>query len=53
MLCGGTDEVLGILFFAGVGALTAASRCTYAFARYDTSESPGEDGMAGALTGGQ
>jgi len=26
--------VLGILFFAGVGALTAASRCTYAFARY-------------------
>jgi len=25
--------VLGILFFAGVGALTAASRCTYAFAR--------------------
>lgn len=27
------DEVLGILFFAGVGSLTAASRCTYAFAR--------------------
>ncbi|KAF2660246.1 amino acid permease-like protein [Lophiostoma macrostomum CBS 122681] len=25
--------ILGILFFAGVGALTAASRCTYAFAR--------------------
>lgn len=25
--------LLGILFFAGVGALTAASRCTYAFAR--------------------
>jgi len=24
--------ILGILFFAGVGALTAASRCTYAFA---------------------
>ncbi|KAI1006051.1 hypothetical protein K3495_g2169 [Podosphaera aphanis] len=24
--------LLGILFFAGVGALTAASRCTYAFA---------------------
>ncbi|KAI9878580.1 MAG: hypothetical protein M1830_000491 [Pleopsidium flavum] len=25
--------MLGVLFFAGVGALTAASRCTYAFAR--------------------
>ncbi|KAA8651876.1 hypothetical protein EYZ11_004191 [Aspergillus tanneri] len=25
--------VLGILMFAGIGALTAASRCTYAFAR--------------------
>ncbi|TVY21443.1 Amino-acid permease [Lachnellula arida] len=25
--------ILGILFFAGVGALTAASRCTFAFAR--------------------
>ncbi|KAG9238286.1 amino acid/polyamine transporter I [Amylocarpus encephaloides] len=25
--------ILGILFFAGVGALTAASRCTWAFAR--------------------
>ncbi|THY33013.1 gaba permease [Aureobasidium pullulans] len=25
--------LLGILFFAGTGALTAASRCTYAFAR--------------------
>lgn len=25
--------ILGILFFAGTGALTAASRCTYAFAR--------------------
>ena len=25
--------ILGILFFAGVGAITAASRCTYAFAR--------------------
>ena len=25
--------ILGIFFFAGVGALTAASRCTYAFAR--------------------
>ncbi|KAF2085829.1 amino acid permease-like protein [Saccharata proteae CBS 121410] len=25
--------LLGILFFAGIGALTAASRCTYAFAR--------------------
>lgn len=25
--------ILGVLFFAGVGALTAASRCTYAFAR--------------------
>lgn len=25
--------VLGILFFAGTGALTAASRCTYAFSR--------------------
>lgn len=25
--------ILGILFFASVGALTAASRCTYAFAR--------------------
>jgi amino acid transporter len=25
--------LLGVLFFAGVGALTAASRCTYAFAR--------------------
>jgi amino acid transporter len=25
--------ILGILCFAGVGALTAASRCTYAFAR--------------------
>lgn len=25
--------ILGILFFAGVGSLTAASRCTYAFAR--------------------
>ncbi|KAK7533602.1 polyamine transporter TPO5 [Phyllosticta citricarpa] len=25
--------LLGILFFSGVGALTAASRCTYAFAR--------------------
>ncbi|KXT01031.1 hypothetical protein AC578_4431 [Pseudocercospora eumusae] len=25
--------ILGILFFAGVGALTASSRCTYAFAR--------------------
>lgn len=25
--------LLGILFFAGVGAITAASRCTYAFAR--------------------
>ncbi|KAI2987655.1 hypothetical protein CBS147344_4594 [Aspergillus niger] len=25
--------VLGILVFAGIGALTAASRCTYAFAR--------------------
>lgn len=25
--------LLGILFFAGVGALTASSRCTYAFAR--------------------
>lgn len=25
--------ILGILFFAGIGALTAASRCTYAFAR--------------------
>lgn len=25
--------ILGILFFAGVGPLTAASRCTYAFAR--------------------
>ncbi|KHO01245.1 polyamine transporter TPO5 [Metarhizium album ARSEF 1941] len=25
--------ILGILLFAGVGALTAASRCTYAFAR--------------------
>lgn len=28
-----TDNILGILFFAGTGALTAASRCTYAFAR--------------------
>lgn len=27
------DNFLGILFFAGTGALTAASRCTYAFAR--------------------
>ncbi|KAF4983904.1 hypothetical protein FZEAL_780 [Fusarium zealandicum] len=27
--------ILGILFFAGVGALTAASRCTWAFARDD------------------
>ncbi|KAL7268905.1 hypothetical protein RUND412_008450 [Rhizina undulata] len=25
--------ILGILFFAGIGSLTAASRCTYAFAR--------------------
>jgi amino acid transporter len=25
--------ILGVLFFAGVGSLTAASRCTYAFAR--------------------
>ncbi|KAL5121504.1 hypothetical protein ACEQ8H_000576 [Pleosporales sp. CAS-2024a] len=25
--------ILGILYFAGTGALTAASRCTYAFAR--------------------
>ena len=25
--------IIGIMFFAGVGALTAASRCTYAFAR--------------------
>lgn len=25
--------ILGIMFFAGVGSLTAASRCTYAFAR--------------------
>lgn len=25
--------LLGILFFAGIGALTASSRCTYAFAR--------------------
>ena len=25
--------ILGIMFFAGIGALTAASRCTYAFAR--------------------
>jgi amino acid transporter len=25
--------ILGILFFAGTGALTAASRCTYAFSR--------------------
>lgn len=25
--------ILGILFFSGVGSLTAASRCTYAFAR--------------------
>src|SRR3954471_23223746 len=25
--------ILGILFFAGIGALTASSRCTYAFAR--------------------
>ncbi|KAH8716841.1 amino acid permease-like protein [Phaeosphaeriaceae sp. PMI808] len=25
--------ILGIMFFAGTGALTAASRCTYAFAR--------------------
>lgn len=25
--------IIGILFFAGIGALTAASRCTYAFAR--------------------
>ena len=25
--------ILGILFFAGIGALAAASRCTYAFAR--------------------
>ncbi|KAI5818940.1 putative gaba permease [Pyronema omphalodes] len=25
--------ILGVLFFAGIGALTAASRCTYAFAR--------------------
>jgi amino acid transporter len=25
--------ILGILIFAGIGALTAASRCTYAFAR--------------------
>lgn len=25
--------ILGVLFFAGVGALTAASRCTYAFSR--------------------
>lgn len=25
--------ILGILMFAGIGALTAASRCTYAFAR--------------------
>ena len=25
--------LLGVLFFAGVGALTAASRCTYAFSR--------------------
>ncbi|TKA58994.1 hypothetical protein B0A49_11850 [Cryomyces minteri] len=25
--------ILGVLFFAGVGALTASSRCTYAFAR--------------------
>lgn len=25
--------ILGILFFAGTGALTASSRCTYAFAR--------------------
>ncbi|PFH57862.1 hypothetical protein XA68_14481 [Ophiocordyceps unilateralis] len=25
--------ILGILLFAGIGALTAASRCTYAFAR--------------------
>jgi amino acid transporter len=25
--------ILGILFFAGIGALTAASRCTYSFSR--------------------
>ncbi|RKF65900.1 Amino-acid permease BAT1 [Erysiphe neolycopersici] len=25
--------IIGIMFFAGVGSLTAASRCTYAFAR--------------------
>lgn len=25
--------IIGIMFFAGIGALTAASRCTYAFAR--------------------
>ncbi|KAK4580349.1 hypothetical protein LTR86_000552 [Recurvomyces mirabilis] len=25
--------ILGIMFFAGIGALTASSRCTYAFAR--------------------
>lgn len=25
--------ILGILMFAGIGALTASSRCTYAFAR--------------------
>jgi len=25
--------ILGVLFFAGVGSLTAASRCTYAFSR--------------------
>lgn len=25
--------ILGIMFFAGIGSLTAASRCTYAFAR--------------------
>ena len=25
--------ILGVMFFAGVGALTAASRCTFAFAR--------------------
>jgi len=25
--------IFGVLFFAGVGSLTAASRCTYAFAR--------------------
>ena len=25
--------IIGIMFFAGIGALTASSRCTYAFAR--------------------